>query len=107
MSSIAQVNDTTESVDSMKGRWYSQRAMSMETGSHLDSEGRRHLVPCRRDDGSISAGRGSKSMRKAIAVFLFASLMFVAASVSWGQSASTEATWESATWETLDAVPAV
>src|SRR5438552_13576234 len=81
--------------------------MSMETGSHLDSEGRRHLVPCRRDDGSISAGRGSKSMRKAIAVFLFASLMLVAASVSWGQSASTEATWESATWETLDAVPAV
>jgi len=46
-------------------------------------------------------------MRKAIAVFLFASLMFVAASVSWGQSASTEATWESATWETLDAVPSV
>src|SRR5436189_5138851 len=81
--------------------------MSMETGSHLDSEGRRHLVPCRRDDGSISAGRGSKSMRKVIAVFLFASLMFVAASVSWGQSASTEATWESATWETLDGVPSV
>ncbi len=47
-------------------------------------------------------------MRKAIAAFLFVFLMFAAASVSWGQTASTEsATWESATWETLDAVPSV
>lgn len=52
-------------------------------------------------------------MRKAIAAFLFAFLMFAAASVSWGQSVSTEsatwesATWESATWETLDGVSSV
>jgi len=45
-------------------------------------------------------------MRKVIAAFLFGFLMFAAASVSWGQVAP-EATWESATWETLDAVPAV
>src|SRR5437867_10848702 len=89
----------------MKRLWYSQRAISMETGSHLDSEGHGKSVPYRRDDGSISAGRGSKSMRKAIAGFLFVFLMFAAASVSRGQSASTEsATWESSTWETLDVV---
>jgi len=46
-------------------------------------------------------------MRKVIAAFLFGFLMFAAASVSWGQTVSTEATWESATWETLDAVPSV
>ncbi|HVH31518.1 MAG TPA: hypothetical protein VNA31_07645 [bacterium] len=39
-------------------------------------------------------------MRTVIASFVFAVLMFVAASVSWGQTPDT-ATWETATWETV------
>jgi hypothetical protein len=39
-------------------------------------------------------------MRTVIASFVFAVLMFVAASVSWGATPDT-ATWETATWETV------
>jgi hypothetical protein len=42
-----------------------------------------------------------------IATVMVIMAVCVGASVSWGQTASTEATWESATWETLDAVPSV
>jgi hypothetical protein len=40
------------------------------------------------------------TMRTVIASFLFAVLMLVVASVSWGQTVDT-ATWETATWETV------
>jgi len=39
-------------------------------------------------------------MRTVIASFVFAVLIFVAASVSWGATPDT-ATWETATWETV------
>src|SRR5256885_1910555 len=88
-------------IDSLYDLCYCQRAICSETGSHLDSEGRRQQIPGRRNDGSILAERRSQSMRKVMTAVLFGLPMFVAASVSWGQTVSTEATWESATWETL------
>jgi len=59
--------------------------------------------------------RGSKdvhhtegtTMRKVLIAVMVILAVCVGTSVSWGQTASTEATWESATWETLDAVPSV
>jgi hypothetical protein len=49
----------------------------------------------------LSHGRcEGESMRTVIASFVLAVLMFVAASVSWG--ATSDATWETATWETVD-----
>jgi len=47
-------------------------------------------------------------MKKVLTVAVMLILaVCLGASVSWGHTASTEATWESATWETLDAVPSV
>jgi len=45
-------------------------------------------------------------MRKVMIAVMVILAVCVGTSVSWGQVAP-EATWESATWETLDAVPAV
>ncbi len=46
-------------------------------------------------------------MKKVLIAVMVILAVCVGTSVSWGQTVSTEATWESATWETLDAVPSV
>ncbi|HEU5298666.1 MAG TPA: hypothetical protein VFW08_04145 [bacterium] len=45
-------------------------------------------------------------MKKILATLLFAMLVFVASSVSWGQESVTweSVTWESVTWEAFESV---
>lgn len=89
-------------VDTITLLWYGQRATGSEDqlahrgfGRQKDSE---FLAGGMR---GLSQGRCEvETMRTVIASFVFALLMFVAASVSWGQTTDT-ATWETATWETV------
>lgn len=90
------------SVDTITPLCYGQRATGSEDqlahrgfGRQKDSE---FLAGGMR---GLSQGRCEvESMRTLIASFVFAVLMFVAASVSWGATPDT-ATWETATWETV------
>ncbi len=89
------------SVDSITTLCYGQRATGTE--DQLASRFGRQKDTWFLAGGmwGLSQGRcEGESMRTVIASFIFAVLMFVAASVSWGATPDT-ATWETATWETI------